>query len=187
MRETSRDTAVDRLIELAREDRPPARDLTPAPAPVPAPRVEEPKPAAAPAAEPVSRELSLEDQKDPRPSMWRSLLQLRVLLPYVSRLLPLLDSGFAPAPDTRHFDQGVAEVQAGHREIAQQVQDQAAQLKRVEEQLVKLREAVERNAFDPEPIIDDIRALASTVRLLGSFTIALLVVAVALLGYKLFF
>jgi hypothetical protein len=39
----------------------------------------------------------------------------------------------------------------------------------------------------PEPIIDDIRALASTVRLLGSFTIALLVVAVALLGYKLFF
>ncbi len=116
MRDASRDTAVDRLIELAREDKSGPKAAMPIPAHLPT-------------------DLSLEDQKDPRPSMWRSLLQLRVLLPYVSRLLPLLDSGFAHAPDTRHLDQSVAEVQAGNRELSQQVLDQTVLVKRVEEHL----------------------------------------------------
>jgi septal ring factor EnvC (AmiA/AmiB activator) len=119
--------------------------------------------------------------------MWRSLLQLRVLLPYVSRLLPLLDSGFAPAPDTRHFDQSVAEVQASHRELTQQVQDQSAHLKRVEEQLTKLRESIDRNAVDSEQITHDIRALGRTVRLLGGIAIALLVIVIGLVSFKLFY
>jgi hypothetical protein len=175
LRESTRDTAVDRLIELAREDQAAPRNLPPEPQPVPtAPE------------EPVVRDLSLEDQKDPRPSMWRSLLQLRVLLPYVSRLLPLLDSGFAAAPDTRHFDQSITEVQTGHRELSQQVQDQSAQLKRVEDQLTKLRESVERNATDSQEILESVQALSRTVRILGGVTIALVVVIVGLVCFLVF-
>ena len=38
-------------------------------------------------------------QKGAPRSMWEILLQLRVLLPYVTRLLPLLDPGLRSGPD----------------------------------------------------------------------------------------
>ena len=170
---------------MAREEKPKVKPA--------APRVEtistavsEPAHLAPPAEEPVIRDLSLEDQKDPRPSMWRSLLQLRVLIPYVSRLLPLLDSGFAAPHDTRHFDQGVAEVQSGHRELSQLVQDQSAQMKRVEEQVTRLRESFERNATDMQDIVEEVRVVGKAVRLMGILALALLVVLIGLVSYVAF-
>src|SRR5271163_3703340 len=98
---------IDRLIELASDERPPGPVL---------------------ADEPVSstHALFLEDQKDPRPSMWRVLLQLRVLLPHLAKALPLIERGLlganftgqAASVDTSHFDRGIAATQAGQRDIS---------------------------------------------------------------------
>lgn len=118
--------------------------------------------------------------------MWRSLLQLRVLLPYVSRLLPLLEGGFAHAPDTRHLDRSVAEVQAANRELSQQVLDQTALVKRVEEQLSKLRETIERNAVDAQELSQTLRLLQKAVRTTATVNIGLLVLLVGLVAYSIF-
>src|SRR5271169_6796589 len=109
---------IDRLIELASDDRPPGPVV---------------------ADHPVSatRTLSLEDQKDPSPSMWRVLLQLRVLLPYLAKVLPLVERGLlgtnitgqAPSVDTSHFDRGIAATQAAQRDMSSALASQSADIK----------------------------------------------------------
>src|ERR1700722_3138821 len=57
--------------------------------------------------------LSLEKaEKGSHRSMWELLLQLRVLLPYLARLVPLLDHALVkPGPDLSELTQGIAGIQ----------------------------------------------------------------------------
>src|SRR5271169_3489279 len=127
---------IDRLIELASDERPPGLAI---------------------ANDPIvsTHALSLEDQKDPRPSMWRVLLQLRVLLPHLAKVLPLIERGLlgtnftgqAASVDTSHFDRGIDATQNAQREISRALKAQTADIKFLQEQLTWLSKSMEKETL----------------------------------------
>jgi len=159
---------IDRLIELASDEKPPGPAL---------------------ADDPVSstNALSLEDQKDPRPSMWRVLLQLRVLLPHLVKALPLIERGLlgtnftgqAASVDTSHFDRGIAATQAGQRDISSALKTQATEIKLLREQLASLSESLENETLQRVEIAG---TLASLVKLVKIWAIVIFVSLAALIG-----
>src|SRR5277367_6329051 len=132
---------IDRLFELASDERPSGPAVTD---------------------DPVisTHALSLEDQKDPRPSMWRVLLQLRVLLPHLVKVLPLIErrllgtnfTGQAASVDTSHFDRGIAATQAGQRDISSALKTQTAEIQLLQEQLDSLSKSLETETLQREEI-----------------------------------
>src|SRR5271170_5749412 len=159
---------IDRLIELASDEKPHGATL---------------------ADDPVSstNALSLEDQKDPRPSMWRVLLQLRVLLPHLVKALPLIERGLlgtnftgqAASVDTSHFDRGIAATQAAQRDISGALKTQTAEIKFMQGQLDSLSRSLEQETLQREQIAE---TLASLVKLVKTWAIAVLVLLATLIG-----
>src|ERR1700743_2581305 len=81
-------------------------------------------------------------------SMWEILLQLRVLLPYLARVGPLLEpllDRAVPKPDTG-LSQKLTAIQTSSRHLEGQARNQSVQLERIEQQLAPLRSALETNA-----------------------------------------
>jgi hypothetical protein len=106
--------------------------------------------------------------------MWELLLQLRVLLPYLTRLLPLLDPGLRSTPDLGELTKGIAGLQNGSRDLEVQARNQALQLERIEQQMSRLRVAHENS-------IEESRKLLEEVRLLRSWMLGIAVVMFVLL------
>lgn len=179
--------AVDRLIELASYGRPSEKEIdkavekanllranTQAPLEIPDPE-EEP-------------------QKLPSHSMWKSLGQLKTLLPLAAKLLPLLEIGgvrlHAPTSVSipKELTHGVTELQSGHRELQRTMQDQTIELKRLDEQLTRIRATVEKNAREYSEFAENltsIRTLTLTIGgTLGVLLIALIVLVSLLLAHQ---
>jgi len=91
--------------------------------------------------------------------MWELLLQLRVLLPYLTRLLPLLDRGFGSAPDLGEITKGMAEMRTGSRDLEVQARNQALQLERIEQQMSRLRVVHENSIEESRRLITEVRSL----------------------------
>jgi hypothetical protein len=128
-----------------------------------------------PAAETAQPSLALEKKQKGAPrSMWELLLQLRVLLPYLTRLLPLLDPGLRSGPDLSELTKGLAGLQNGSRDLEVQARNQALQLERIEQQMSRLR-VVHENS------IEESRKLLAEVRSLRSWTLGTAIVMFALL------
>jgi ABC-type multidrug transport system fused ATPase/permease subunit len=126
----------------------------------------------------------LTHKEDKSPSMWRVLLQLRVLLPYLSRLVPLLDgTAHQSAAQSHELHQGLADVQSGHREVRTHLQEQTLQMKRVEEQLERLRETTERNTLEQQELIEDLKSFAGTVKTVAVLGVVLLLANTGLMVY----
>jgi hypothetical protein len=106
--------------------------------------------------------------------MWELLLQLRVLLPYLTRLLPLLDPGLRSGPDLSELTKGLAGLQNGSRDLEVQARNQALQLERIEQQMSRLR-VVHENS------IEESRKLLAEVRSLRNWTLGTAIVMFALL------
>jgi hypothetical protein len=148
------------------------------------------------------RQLVREVAKEPEekvPGMWRSILQLRVLLPYVSKLLPLLESGLTGGSAIAHAQSTAAQnsalqavektaldIHSSHKELRIQLQDQAIEFKRVEEQLERLREATERNTLEQQELIEDLKSFAGTIKVVGWAAVALLAGVLGTVGYVAF-
>ena len=157
-------------------------------------------PVEAPAPEQSNHDYSLQESKDETPSIWRSLLQLRLLLPYIGKLLPMLDTNLstaltpavAPRLDLTEVNRSVADVtrgfqdlQAGHREIKSYVQDHTIQLKRIDDQLIRLRESTERNTMEHQELVEDLRSASKLVRTLSTVMIVLMVAVAAMTVFML--
>ena len=125
--------------------------------------------------------------------MQRAVSMLRAALPFVQRLLPLLDgniastvsSFLAPRPhaqappsaklDLVPIEDGLAELQTQHQNLRDQVMEQNTSLKRVEDQLEMVREATDRNTLEQQELLEDLKAFGNKVKVV---VIALLLVAV---------
>jgi hypothetical protein len=106
--------------------------------------------------------LALEKTRKGAPrSMWELLLQLRVLLPYLTRLLPLLDRGFSPAPDLGETAKGIAEMRTSSRDLEVQARNQALQLERIEQQMSRLRVVHENSIEESRKFLAELRSLRS--------------------------
>src|SRR6202167_4595761 len=134
-----------------------------------------------PVAEPTPPPLSLEKaEKGSHRSMWELLLQLRVLLPYLARLVPLLDRALIkPAPDLTELTKGIAGIQNGSRDLEVQARNQALQLERIEQQMGRLRVVHENSIEDSRRLHADIHSLR---RWMLAMAIAIVVLLLATAG-----
>lgn len=138
-----------------------------------------------PQAEPKSPSLALEKPEKGR-SMWELLMQMRVLLPYLARLLPLLDGGGAkPSTDIRALQQSVNEMQTGNRNLEVQTRNQALQMERIEAQMAGLRTAHENAAEESRKVYDEIRTLRRLLLGMGILTLVLLLITAGLVSFLL--
>ncbi len=107
--------------------------------------------------------------------MWELLLQLRVLVPYLVRIVPLLDRGLLKgSPDITELTKGIAEMQNGSRDLEVQARNQALQLERIEQQLTRLRVVQENDLEDSRKLSSEIRSLRGMLFAMAIFLVALL-------------
>lgn len=130
----------------------------------------------------------------------RAFDMVRSAIPMVQKLLPLIDGNFAtavgalmapqhhPAPppvqvDLEPVERGLAEVRNSNRELRTQVAEQGATLKRVEDQLDRVREATDRNTLEQQELVEDLRAVGSRISTFAIIGLVLLIVSLGLNGY----
>ena len=117
----------------------------------------------------------------------RATRAMRMALPLVQRLLPLLDGNVGsavsnllsphlppppppPPVNLAPMQDGLAELQAEHRDLHSQVLEDSASLQRVEDKLELLSEATDRNALGQRALLEELRAIgrkANTLALVG--------------------
>ncbi len=122
---------------------------------------------------------------------------MKQAVPFVQRLLPLLDGQIAttvanllatrphtppPAPkvDLQPLEHGLTELQIQQRDLRDQFVEQNTSLKRVEDQLEMVREATDRNTLEQQELIEDLKTMGNRVNLLALLFLGLLVVSVVL-------
>lgn len=100
--------------------------------------------------------------------MWKALLQLRAFLPYVVRLVEMSNPSQPSTAITTELRsevrQSVSALESSHRDLRLAVQDQTVEIKRIEETIVKAREATERNAVEVTELAEDVRSMRSLVK-----------------------
>jgi hypothetical protein len=138
-----------------------------------------------PAAEATLPPLALEKaEKGSHRSMWELLLQLRVLLPYLARLVPLLDRGILKAnPDLTELTKGVATMQTSSRDLEVQARNQALQLERIEQQMGRLRVVHENSIEESRKLFAKIRSLRHVLLAVAIVVVVLLLAMVGMVIY----
>jgi hypothetical protein len=129
--------------------------------------------------------LSLEKaEKGSHRSMWELLLQLRVLLPYLARLVPLLDKGLIKSgPDLSELTKGIAGIQTGSRDLEVQSRNQALQLERIEQQMGRLRVVHENSIEDSRRLQAEIRSLRRWMLAMAIAIVVLLLATTGMVGF----
>jgi len=130
--------------------------------------------------------------------MQRAFQALRSAVPYVQKILPLLDGNFAtafanilaphphPAPpppppvDLEPLTQSLTELRTQQRDLRVQIIDQNSSLKRVEDQLEMVREATDRNTLEQQELIEDLSAVGNKVNMFALIALGLLAASIAL-------
>jgi hypothetical protein len=115
----------------------------------------------------------------------RSLSQLRSLLPYAAKLLPVITGVAIPEaaarPDLSSLKRHFGEIQLESRGLRSQVESQGEQteraLKQNQEQLERLASSIEAGRRDQQELASSFRSLAGLLKGLF-FTILFLLVAV---------
>jgi hypothetical protein len=121
---------------------------------------------------------------------------VRASLPFIQRILPLLDGNVGtvvsnlmappphrPAPppppvDLAPLEEGISTLQTQHRELRTQIADQNTSLKRVEDQLEAVREATDRNTLEQQELLEDLKSVGNKVNIFAMIALLLLVVSV---------
>ena len=126
----------------------------------------------------------------------RAMSVLRMALPFVQKILPLLDGNIGtavsniltnhphpPAPpqhppvDLEPLENGLADLRTQHRDLRVQMGEQNSSLKRVEDQLEMVREATDRNTLEQQELLEDLKAVGNKVNVFALFALALLAVS----------
>jgi hypothetical protein len=159
-------------------------------------------PARVPPVPPPGRALANSSPQDsqsdlPSGAVQRAANMLRQALPFVQRLLPLLDGHIAtavsnvltPQPQSRApqpqvnlmpIEDGLAELQTRHLELRDQVVEQNTSLKRVEDQLEMVREATDRNTLEQQELMEDLRTVGNKLSLVALVAFGLLAISILL-------
>jgi hypothetical protein len=169
MNRKNSEATVDRLIALANEEKPVDHEEA------------SPRGQTNLEAVPVFGETPHELEHNP---MWQSLLQFRVLLPYVSRLLEMSHNEPSPALSAE-LKQSVGELVNSQRELKLAMEDQVVHMKHLEEEMARAKELNERNVTENLEIVEDVRSVQSTVKKAATSVGVLLVVLIGLVTWLL--
>ena len=134
----------------------------------------------------------------PRTGLQRAVGALRTALPYVQRILPLLDGNIGtavsnilnprplptppppPPVNLAPIEKGLTELQTQHRELRDQVVEQNASLKRVEDHLEMVREATDRNTLEQQELLEDLKSVGNKVNVVAVIALGLLGISILL-------
>jgi hypothetical protein len=122
---------------------------------------------------------------------------MKQAVPFVQKLLPLLEGQFAtavanvlttrphtppPAPrlDLQPIENGLAELQVQQANLKDQLADQNTSLKRVEDHLEMVREATDRNTLEQQELIEDLKTISGRVNRMALLFLLLMVISVVL-------
>jgi hypothetical protein len=119
-------------------------------------------------------DLPKEDQPKDK-TLWKLLLQLRPFLPYLARRVPVLDVVLGPLQNAslshevkESIAQSAAKIQSIQRDLSaavtSAVEQQAVQLKRLEEEVMRLCETAEIQARAQTLLVEDLRSLGRLFR-----------------------
>jgi hypothetical protein len=124
---------------------------------------------------------------------------VRASLPFIQRILPLLDGNVGtvvsnlmaphaspihrPAPpkppvNLAPLEEGISSLQTQQLELRTQIADQNTSLKRVEDQLEMVREATDRNTLEQQELLEDLKNIGNKVNIFAMVALLLLVVSV---------
>ncbi|MFZ0394686.1 MAG: hypothetical protein WCF17_12000 [Terracidiphilus sp.] len=147
-------------------------------------------------APPPGRALSPVVADDSSPSQ-RAMGLLKQAVPFVQKLLPLIDGNFAsaianllsphshpsgppPSVDLTPVQNQISDLQMQHNELRSTVQEQTTGIKRVEDQLEMVREATDRNTLEQQELIEDLKNMGNKVNLFAVTLSALLLLSLVL-------
>ena len=131
---------------------------------------------------------TLEDAAQPS-SLQRAVKGVRMALPFVQKVLPLLDGQVlatvanllaprapAPAPPVNlaPLEAGLLEVQTQQRKLREQAVEQNTSLKKVEDRLEMVREATDRNTLEQQELLEDLKSVRSKMTVFAVFALLLL-------------
>jgi hypothetical protein len=126
-------------------------------------------------------------------SLQRAAAMLRSALPFVQRLLPLLDGNIATtvssllAPrahqqtqssaklDLVPIEDSLADLQMQHEKLRDQVTEQNNSLKRVEDQLEMVREATDRNTLEQQELLEELMTFRKNIKIVAIVALVLVV------------
>jgi hypothetical protein len=125
----------------------------------------------------------------------RAMGILRMAIPFVQRILPLLDGNIGtavsniltphpqpvqphPPVDLEPIENGLADLRTQHRELRIQVGEQNTSLKRVEDQLEMVREATDRNTLEQQELLEDLKTFSNKVNAFALFALGLLAASI---------
>lgn len=122
--------------------------------------------------------------------MWKTLLQLRAFLPYIAKLLemssPSQQSTALSTELRSEVRQSVGALESSHRDLRLAVQDQTVEIKRIEENLTRTREATERNTLEVSEVAEDIRSMRSLVKVTLGVLVMLFIALIGTVVFLLF-
>jgi hypothetical protein len=133
----------------------------------------------------------------PLTGLQKAMNVLRMAVPIVQRLLPLIDGQVAStvsnmlAPhtpahavqqtsDSLALQDGLLELKTRQRDLRDRIAEQNVSLKRVEDRLDKVREATDRNTMEQQEVVEDLKKLSNKVRIFAVAGMLLLAVSIAL-------
>ena len=145
---------------------------------------------------PPGRVLS-NSQAQPGSGMDRAMGVLRMALPFVQKIMPLLDGNFGtaisnvltqhpqPSPpqppiDLEPLENSLTELRTQHRDLRLQIGEQNGSLKRVEDQLEMVREVTDRNTLEQQELLEDLKTVGNKVNIFALFALGLLAVSLLL-------
>jgi hypothetical protein len=122
--------------------------------------------------------------------MQKAMNAVKMAMPIVQRLLPLLDGSIgtavsnllaprshtqqAPKVNLAPLEEGLTELQVQHRSLREQVVEQNSSIKRVEDQLQHVREATDRNTLEQQELLQDLKAFSGKVKIVAFIGLGLL-------------
>lgn len=173
MKHNSHESALDRLIAMAEDEKhEPQQTADESPGSTPG---GEPPDASLPGAMAMLADPLRGLEENP---MLKTLLQFRMLMPYLSPMMGGQEHDPAMAALTSELKQNVGDLQLTQRDLRMTVQEQLVQMKRVEEEMHHMREATERNAFESSNLVEDMKStyslLKKTAWVLGLMVAALM-------------
>ncbi len=119
---------------------------------------------------------------------------MKQAVPFVQKLLPLLDGQIAtavgnllatrphtppppPRVDLQPIENRLADLQVQQANVKDQLSDQNAALKRVEDHLDMVREATDRNTLEQQELIEDLKTISSRMNRFALLFLLLLVIS----------
>lgn len=143
---------------------------------------------------PPGRALPAPSAPDESSGLGRAINAIRGALPVAQKLLPLLDGNIlsavvnlfahhqaAPPPppkvDLAPLEDNLTQLRTQHRDLREQVIEQNASLKRVEDQLEMVREATDRNTLEQQELLEDLKTFSNKIKVVAVLAIGMLAIS----------